>query len=158
MWTDVKYEKWFCFEVKWSEVSYAEVLGDKSTQHIRAIYTWGYLIVLWLFYLVCILYFGCFNLFCNTWCICGFCNVWVCVCVGVLVMRTCIYCVFVLLRLCIFILFMLLFNFINYVFLLLCLCILIFMNVLFCVFCFHCANLHSSVTLTEVFSVLFPCL
>jgi hypothetical protein len=31
---------------------------------------------------------------------------------------------------------MLLFNFVNYVFLLLCLCILIFMYVLFCVFCF----------------------
>ena len=33
---------------------------------------WGYLIVLWLFHVVCILCYGCFN-----W----FCNVWVCVCV-----------------------------------------------------------------------------
>jgi hypothetical protein len=57
--------------------------------------------------------------FCNVWlcgCVgvfmCGLCNVWVCVCVGVLTivrvcvfgnMYTCIYCVFVLFRLCIFI-------------------------------------------------------
>ena len=41
-------------------------------------------IVLWLFYLVCILYCGCFNLFCN---------VWVCVCVG-FVMCECL-CVYV---------------------------------------------------------------
>ena len=32
-------------------------------------------------------YCGCFNLFCNV-CICGFYNVWVCVCVG-FVMRGC---------------------------------------------------------------------
>jgi len=50
---------------------------------------------------------------------------------------------------------MLLFNFVSYVFLLLCLCILIFMNVSFCIFCFHRANLHSSVTLTEVFPYFF---
>jgi hypothetical protein len=61
--------------------------------------------------------------FCNVWvcvcvgfvmcgcvCMCGFCNVWVCVCVGFVMcgcfgnMCTCIYCVFVLFRLCIFIL------------------------------------------------------
>jgi hypothetical protein len=56
-----------------------------------------YSIVLCLFYLVCILYCGCFNLFCNVWvcvvcevcvvcvvcvCVCRFCNVWVCVYVG----------------------------------------------------------------------------
>ena len=29
------------------------------------------------------------------------------------------------------------------------------MNVLFCTFCFHRANLHSSVTLTEVFPCFF---
>jgi len=27
-------------------------------------------------YLVCFLYCGCFNLFCNRGCMCGFCNVW----------------------------------------------------------------------------------
>ena len=43
---------------------------------------------------------------------CGFCNFWVCVCVGLLVIRVlvftvflyCLYCVFVLFCLCIFIL------------------------------------------------------
>ena len=104
--------------------------------------------------------------FCNVCvCVCGWvggcCNVWVSVCVSFVMcgcfgnMRTCVYCVFVVLLLCIFIL-MLLFNFISYVFLLLCLCILIFMYVLFCIFCFHRANCHSSATLTEVISVLFP--
>jgi len=42
--------------LKLSEVSYAEVLGSKSTNHIRAIYTWKNLTVVWLIYLVCILY------------------------------------------------------------------------------------------------------
>ena len=46
-----------------------------------------------------------------------------------------------------------LFNFVSYVFLLLGLCILIVMNALFCIFCFHRANWHSSATLTEG----FPC-
>jgi len=41
---------------------------------------------------------------------------------------------------------MLLFNFVNYVFLLLCLCILIVMHILFCVFCF-----------IVLFYVLFVC-
>jgi len=53
--------------------SYREVLGDKSTMYIRVTYYWGYLTVLWLLHLLCILYCNCFNLFCN---------VWVCVCVG----------------------------------------------------------------------------
>jgi hypothetical protein len=42
-----------------------------------------------------------------------------------------------------------------YVFLLLCLCIPIVMYALFCIFCFHRANWHSSATLTEVFPCLF---
>ena len=46
---------------------------------------------------------------------------------------------------------MLSFNFVSYVFLWLCLCILIVVYVLFCTFCFHRANWHSSATLTEVF-------
>jgi hypothetical protein len=51
-------------EVKWSEVewSYGEVLGDKRTLYIIVTFCWGYLIVLWLFHLVCILYCGCFVL------------------------------------------------------------------------------------------------
>jgi hypothetical protein len=50
---------------------------------------------------------------------------------------------------------MLLFNSVNYVFLLLCLCVIIVMYVLFCMFCFHRANWHSSATLTEVFQCFF---
>ena len=52
----------------------------------------------------------------------------------------------------------LLFTSVSYIFLLSCLCILIVMYsyVLFCIFCFHRANWHSSATLTKVFSVLFP--
>jgi hypothetical protein len=96
------------FILKWSNVKWATVnLGDKSAMYITVTLYWGYLIVLCLFHLVCILYCGCFNL----------CNVWVCVCGGFVMngyfvnMCTCIYCVlyclycvFVLFRLCIFIL------------------------------------------------------
>jgi hypothetical protein len=70
-----------------------------------------------IFYLACILFCGCFNLFCNVWvcvCVCfvmcGCVYVWVCVCVCFVMcgcfgnMCTCIYCVFVLFRLGIFIL------------------------------------------------------
>jgi len=92
---------------------------------------------------------------------CGFYNVWFCVCVGFVMcgcfgnMCTFIYCAFVLFRLYIFILFMLLFSFVSYVFLLLCLSILIVMYVLFGIFCFHRASWHSSATLTEVFPCCF---
>ena len=37
----------------------------------------------------------------------------------------------------------------------LCLCILIVMLVLFCIFCFHRSNWHSSATLTEVYPCFF---
>jgi hypothetical protein len=47
-WTDVIYVKWFYFEVKWTEVSYGEVIGDKSAMYIRVTL---YLIILWLFHL-----------------------------------------------------------------------------------------------------------
>jgi hypothetical protein len=75
----------------WSEVSYVEVLRDKSNMHIRVTLYWGYLILLWLFYFMSILYSGCFNLFCNI-CVCvcvrvcvyEFCNVWFCNVLGVL--------------------------------------------------------------------------
>ena len=63
--------------------------------------------VLWLFHFVCFLYYGCINCFCNVWvclcvgvCMCGIvmcgcvyvwdCNVWVSVCVG-FVMCGCVY-------------------------------------------------------------------
>jgi hypothetical protein len=55
-WNYVIFVKWFCFEVKWSEVSYFEVLKDKTTMYIMVTLYWKYLIVLWLFYLVFILY------------------------------------------------------------------------------------------------------
>jgi hypothetical protein len=78
----------FCpgdFVLKWSELSYVDVLEYKSTMHIRVTLYWGYLIVLWLFYVVCILYCGCFNLSCNVW-------VWLCV--GVLVICIIVFTVF----------------------------------------------------------------
>ena len=49
----------------------------------------------------------------------------------------------------------LLFNSVSYVFLLLCLCILIVMYALFCIFCFHRASWYSPATLTEVFPCFF---
>ena len=92
-WTDMIYVKWFYFGVKWIEMSYVEVLGDKSTMYIKATFYWGYLIVLWLFYLVSILYCVCFNLFCNV-CVWrymyGFCNIWVCTCMGFLIYGVCV--------------------------------------------------------------------
>jgi hypothetical protein len=66
--------------VKWSEVSYGEVLGDKNTLYIR-VNLWG-----WLLHLVFIMKCVCFNLFCNVWlcvCMCGYFGN----------MYTCIYCV-----------------------------------------------------------------
>ena len=61
----------FLSELKWVTRKF---LGTKvPTMYIRVTSYGGYLIVLWLFYLVCILYCGCFNLFCN---------VWVCECMG----------------------------------------------------------------------------
>ena len=66
-------------------------------------------------------------------------------------MCTYIYSVFVLFHLCVFITFMILFNFVSCIFLILCLCILIVMYLLFCIFCFHRANWHSSASLTKAF-------
>ena len=48
-----------------------------------------------------------------------------------------------------------LFNSVDYVFLLLCLCMLIVMYAVLCIFCFHRANWHSSATLTEVSPCFF---
>ena len=98
---------------------------------------------------------------------CGFCNVWVFVCVG-FVMCECVYvCVFskyvyllfavffLLIHLYVFIFFMLLFNFVSYVFLFLYSCVLIIMYALFCILCLHRANFHSSASLTEDFPCFF---
>jgi hypothetical protein len=70
-------------------------------------------------------------------------------------MCTCIYCVFVLFHYVYLFLFVLLLKYVNYIFLLLCLCILIVTYILFCIFRFHCANWHSSATLTEVSPYFF---
>ena len=69
---------------------------------------------------MCILYCGCFNLFCNLWAsVCG----WGCSdnCVGVLVIRigTCIYCVLYCLY-CVFVLFRLYIYIYIYIFILIC--------------------------------------
>jgi len=53
-----------------------EVLGDRSITYLRVTLYRGYLTVLSIFHLVCILYCGCLNWFCDVW-------VWVCVCVCV---------------------------------------------------------------------------
>ena len=126
-WTDVIYVKRFCFEVKWVTL---QSLGTKVPCTVGWPYIGGIFIVLWLFHFVCVLYCGCFNLFCNVWVgvyvvVC----VWVCVCVcvcvrerqrereeevsmcgcfdnsvGVSVMCTCIYCILYCLY-CVFVLF-----------------------------------------------------
>jgi len=77
---------------------------------------------------------------------------------AVLVICVLVFAVFfVLFPLCIFIpfFFLLLFNSVSCAFLLLCLCILIVMYALFCIFCFHRATWHSSAALTEVFPCFF---
>jgi hypothetical protein len=79
-WTDVIYVKWSCFEFKWSEVKWVTVksLGTKVPCTLGWPYTEGTWLYcdyfIWcVFHLVCILYCGCFN-----W----FCNMLVCMCVG----------------------------------------------------------------------------
>jgi len=101
MWSELTWFMWGDFVLEWSEVSYGEVLGDKSTMYIRVTLYWGYLIVLWLFHsgiscvvfvLICtVVVLYCFVM-CVYVCMCvgGFCNVWVWVCVG-FVMCGCVY-------------------------------------------------------------------
>ena len=91
---------------------------------------------------------------------CGFCNVWMCVCVGFVTcgcldnMCTCIYCVYIVSFMYIYS-FYVLYNFVIYVFILLRLCVFNVTYVPFCIFCFHRVNWHSSATLTEVFPYFF---
>jgi hypothetical protein len=96
--------KWKWSELRWSEVSCVEVLGDKSTMHIRVTLFWGCLIVLWLLHLVCILYCGCVNLFSNMR-VCVFVGVltivWVCVCVGLVMCECVCVCLGLWLRVCV---------------------------------------------------------
>jgi hypothetical protein len=96
-------------DVKWSEVSYGEVLGDKIAMYNRVTLCWGYSNILWLFHfgisctmfvLTCILVVLTCFVVCGCVCMCGcFGNMYTCIyCV-----LYCLYCVFVLFRLCIFI-------------------------------------------------------
>jgi len=63
-WTELIY-------VKWSEVSYGEVPGEKMSCTLG----WPYIEGTWFYcaYFIWVtLYYGCFNLFCNVWfCVCG---------------------------------------------------------------------------------------
>ena len=83
------YVKWFCFEVQWSEVKlwWSSWAKSTSTMYIRVTLCWGYLFILWLYNLLCLLYCCCFNFFCNVW-------VSVLVCVGVLVICLLVFTVF----------------------------------------------------------------
>ena len=111
------YMKWFYLEVTWNELTYGEVLGDKSAMYIRVNLYWAYLIVLWLFHLdvsctvfvlTCFVMCGCV---CLGFLTCGCVYLWVLWSVGVLVICVllfnvfCIVCTvfFVLFRLCILI-------------------------------------------------------
>jgi hypothetical protein len=87
----IKILTWFMWSdsFKWGEVSYCEVLEDKSAMYVRVTLYWGYLIILWLFNLD----ISC-TVFALTCCIkCG------CVCMGFVMCRCfgntciCIYCV-----------------------------------------------------------------
>jgi len=77
-WSEVTWFMWSDSVLKWSS-------WEQNTMYIMVTLYWGYLIVLWLFHLVCILCCGCLNWFCDVWvCVCvggfvmcGFCNVWV---------------------------------------------------------------------------------
>jgi len=95
MWSELTWFMWSDFifkwsEVQWSELSYGDVLGDKSAMYIRVTLYWGYLIVLWPFHLD-ILYCGRFNLHCA--CFNLFCNVCVCVRVGFVILVVLVICV-----------------------------------------------------------------
>ena len=85
-------------------MSYGEVLGDISTMYISVTLYWGYLIVLWIFNLVCTLYCGCFNLFCDVLVFSQLCGCFGNICARIYCVLYFLYCVFVLFRLCIFIL------------------------------------------------------
>jgi hypothetical protein len=93
-WTDVIYVKWFYFEVKWSEVKWSEVkwvtvkfLEIKVPCTLGWPYTWLYCdYLIWVYLVLCL------NLYCGSLKL--FCNVWVCVCVGVLVICTLLFTVF----------------------------------------------------------------
>jgi len=54
----------------WSEIQGSELRWSSWGQkyhYIWMTFYWEYLSVLWVFHLMCILYCGCFNFFCNAW-------------------------------------------------------------------------------------------
>ena len=65
--------KFIIFKREVSFLSFWSFLIQKyHVLYIRLTLYWGYLIVLWLFHLVCIFCCDCFNVFCNMWvCVCG---------------------------------------------------------------------------------------
>jgi len=110
-------------EVKWSEVSYGEILVDKGAMYIRVTLHCGHLIILWLFHLgvscvVFVLIGTVVVLYCFVMCVCVCVCVCVCLCVCVCVRararaRSCVRerafvracaraCVCVCVRVCVF--------------------------------------------------------
>jgi hypothetical protein len=54
-WIDVIDVTWFYFDVKWSEVSYGEVLVDKSAMYIRVTLYWLYrAYFIWVYLALCL--------------------------------------------------------------------------------------------------------
>jgi hypothetical protein len=106
MWSKLTRFIWSDFVLKWIEVSYGKIIGEKITMYIIVTLYRGYLIVLWLFNLdasCTVVVLTCF-IMCGCVCVC------VCVCVGVLVICVlvfsvfCIVCtVFLLFCLCIYV-------------------------------------------------------
>jgi len=90
-------------EVKWNEVSYSEVLWDKSAMYIKVTLYCRYLIILWLFHLgiscavyvltctvvvlTCCVMCGCFGNMCT----CIYCVLYCLYCVYCIVSFMCIY-------------------------------------------------------------------
>ena len=99
IWCELTWFMWSDNFVKWSEVSYGEVLGDK----VPCTLVWPYTDGAWLYCDYFVLCVSCtvvvltFFVICGCVCVCvcGFCNVWLfwqlCVCFGNTC--TCIYCV-----------------------------------------------------------------
>ena len=107
MWSELTWFMWSGFLLKWSEVSYGDVLADKVVVYIRVNLYLGYWF--YCYYFICAylalcfnLYWGGFILFCNVYVLCGrmcLCMgfvMWgsVCVCVSVCIcVCVCVWCV-----------------------------------------------------------------
>jgi hypothetical protein len=77
MWGELTWYMWSDFILKWSEVSYGEVLVDKGAIYIRVTLYCGHLIILWLFHLdisctVFVLICTVVVLYCFVVCVCVF--------------------------------------------------------------------------------------